>query len=77
MIKAKKDNKIVASFKTLQEAGQAMVEANAAATTKGAMQNIASAINGTEGRKFATKDHPVLGQPRLTAYGYKWVSTKR
>lgn len=77
MIKAKEGKKVVASYKNMDEACAAMVKAKKAANTNAAKINITAAINGTEGRSVATEYHPILGQPRKTAYGYTWNVTKR
>lgn len=76
MIKAKEGKKIVGSYKTMEEACAAMVKAKKAANANAAKINITAAINGTEGRTVASDKHPILGQPRKTAYGYSWNVTK-
>lgn len=76
MIKAKEGKKVVGSYKTMEEACAAMVK-NGAANMNAAKFNISAAIRGNEGRTKADSYHPVLGQPRKTAYGYTWSTTKR
>ena len=77
MIKAKDGKKVVAAFKTLQEACIAMVDAKKAANVNAAKINISAALRGNEGRTHASQHHPILGQPRFTAYGFTWNETKR
>lgn len=77
MIKAKENKKVVGSYKTINEACEAMVNAGKAANLNAAKINIGAAINGTEGRKKTSCYHAKLGQPRYTAYGYSWSVTKR
>lgn len=77
MIKAKEGKKIVGAYKTMEEACKAMVMAKKAANLAAAKYNITAAINGNEGRTKVDSYHPVLGQPRKTAYGYTWNTTKR
>jgi hypothetical protein len=77
MIKAKEGKKIVGSYKNMEEACAAMVNAKKAANLNAAKVNITAAINGSEGRTKVTSEHPILGQPRKTAYGYTWNVTKR
>ena len=77
MIKAKENRKVVGSYKTLDEACTAMVTAGKAANVTAARVNIVAAINGTEGRTTTSEKHPVMGQPRKTAYGYSWNVTQR
>lgn len=74
-IKAKEGKKIVGVFGTMAEAAEAMVAAGAANTTA-AKWNINAALNGTEGRKSDSVHH-FNGQPRKTAYGLTWYTTKR
>lgn len=75
MIKAKEGKKIVGSYKTMDEAAAAMVK-KGAANVLAAKWNINSAIRGNEGRVNDTQYHQ-NGQPRKTAYGYTWSTTKR
>lgn len=77
MIKAKKNGKIVASYKDLDEACKTMVNSGLAVNANAAKVNITAAINGTEGRTVTSEKHPNPGQPRQTAYGFTWNVTKR
>lgn len=76
MIKAKEGKKVVGSYKNIEEACSAMVKAKKAANVTAAKWNINSAIRGNEGRVEDTQYHQ-NGQPRKTAYGYTWNTTKR
>lgn len=75
MIKAKDGKKVVGSYKTIEEAANAMVK-NGAANINAAVWNINAVIRGNEGRVNDTQYHQ-NGQPRKTAYGFTWSTTKR
>lgn len=75
MIKAKDGKKVVGSYKTIEEAAKAMV-VKGAANLGAAIWNINAAIRGNEGRIKDTQYHQ-NGQPRKTAYGFSWTTTKR
>lgn len=78
MVKAKDGSKkIVGSFKTVKEAAEFMVNSNKAANVTAALWNINSALLKSEGRTKKSKSHPIKGQPRKTAYGLTWYTTKR
>lgn len=67
MVKAKNGKTVIGSYKTIREAAEAMVAANAAVNVTSAMVNIKNAIRGSEPR--ATEN------TRSTAYGYSWTQT--